>query len=461
MKAGSPVRATNIPAVAASRLSGRIVGYGTAHRPQNLQVQAASQRLSRNGRWRSSCGAVARSTMPPWSSARPGGNAGRASVPPTTSRRRNCPTSRRPAPNTPRSMPRSCRMCILRVDRAYPGVLPPRLQGGRDSRAIPRFQGRNRYNSFTYPQYGGGAVLDGGVLSLSKIGRIPLRLHRPLEGTPKTVTISREADGWYACISCAEVPTQPLAADRRRDRHRRGPEGVPRHGGRRDGGEPTPLPDGGEAACQGAAAGESPQEGQQTPPQGRGAARNARTRRCSGSARTFTTRRRSRCCARYDTIYLEDLRVANLVRNHHLAKSISDAGWAQFRTILEGKAACAGRRVIAVPAQYTSQDCSGCGERVPKSLARAHPCLPLLRTGAGPRRERGAQLSNGPGRPFGDSRGYLRGRTEKPLPFRDGEHVTRNVPDARANHARAGALASSIAGWFGAGWHVVGLRREG
>jgi putative transposase len=81
----------------------------------------------------------------------------------------------------------------------------------------------------------------------------------------------------------------------------------------------------------------------------------------------------------YDTIYLEDLRVANLVRNRHLAKSIADAGWAQFRIILEiileAKAACAGRRVVAVPAQYTSQDCSGCGERVPKSLSvRTHVC---------------------------------------------------------------------------------------
>jgi putative transposase len=77
----------------------------------------------------------------------------------------------------------------------------------------------------------------------------------------------------------------------------------------------------------------------------------------------------------YDTIYLEDLRVANMVRNHYLAKSISDAGWAAFRTILEAKAACAGRQVIAVPAQYTSQDCSGCGERVRKSLSiRTHVC---------------------------------------------------------------------------------------
>ena len=58
---------------------------------------------------------------------------------------------------------------------------------------------------------------------LSKIGRIPIRLHRPLEGTPKTVTISREADGWYVCFSCAEVPMQPLPADWTGDRHR------PRH----------------------------------------------------------------------------------------------------------------------------------------------------------------------------------------------------------------------------------------
>jgi putative transposase len=45
--------------------------------------------------------------------------------------------------------------------------------------------------------------VDGGVLSLSKIGRIRLRLHRPLAGIPKTVTIRREAEGWYACLHYA------------------------------------------------------------------------------------------------------------------------------------------------------------------------------------------------------------------------------------------------------------------
>ena len=50
------------------------------------------------------------------------------------------------------------------------------------------------------------------MLTRSKSGRLRLRIHRPLAGTPKTVTISREADGWYASFSCAEVPVAPLPA---------------------------------------------------------------------------------------------------------------------------------------------------------------------------------------------------------------------------------------------------------
>jgi putative transposase len=83
---------------------------------------------------------------------------------------------------------------------------------------------------------------------------------------------------------------------------------------------------------------------------------------------------------RYDMVYLEDLRVANLVRNHSLAKSISDAAWRQFRTLLEAKAACAGCQVLAVPPVSTSQDCSGvlpdgsrCTQRVAKSLSVRTP----------------------------------------------------------------------------------------
>jgi putative transposase len=76
-----------------------------------------------------------------------------------------------------------------------------------------------------------------------------------------------------------------------------------------------------------------------------------------------------------DVIYHEDLRTANMVKNHHLAKSITDAGWAAFLTILSFKAACAGRSVVAVPPAYTSQICSGCGVVVQKGVSvRWHSC---------------------------------------------------------------------------------------
>ncbi len=79
---------------------------------------------------------------------------------------------------------------------------------------------------------------------------------------------------------------------------------------------------------------------------------------------------------RYDHITIEDLNVCGMVRNHHLAKSISDAGWNQFARILTSKAANAGREVILVNPAYTSQDCSQCGSRVRKSLAlREHRCI--------------------------------------------------------------------------------------
>lgn len=93
---------------------------------------------------------------------------------------------------------------VLRVDRAFQAFFR-RLTSGEGGKVpgYPRFHGRDRYNAFTYPQVGehGGARLDNGLLVLSKLGRIAVRRSRPLEGTPKTVTLSREADGWYACIS--------------------------------------------------------------------------------------------------------------------------------------------------------------------------------------------------------------------------------------------------------------------
>jgi putative transposase len=261
---------------------------------------------------------------------------------------------------------------LLRLERTFQAFFR-RLKNGEQP-GYPRFRGRNRYNSFTYPQYGNGVVLDAGILSLSKIGRIPIRVHRSMSGTPKTVIISREPDGWYACFSCAEVPIEPLPLT----------------------GKETGI-DVGLKVFLVTADGEiveNPRHYRKAEKHLQKAQRRV-SRRKPGSKRRrkavallkrkhqkvrrqrtdFHHKTALALLSTYDTIYLEDLRVANMVRNHHLAKSLSDVGWSAFRTILEDKAAYAGRRVVAVPPAFTSQDCSGCGMRVPKSLSvRTHIC---------------------------------------------------------------------------------------
>jgi len=97
---------------------------------------------------------------------------------------------------------------LARLDKAFQAFFR-RLREGQTP-GYPRFHGRDRYNSFTYKEFGNGARLDNGFLVLAKLGRLAVRWSRPIEGTPKTVTVSREADGWYICLSCADVPTQPL-----------------------------------------------------------------------------------------------------------------------------------------------------------------------------------------------------------------------------------------------------------
>ncbi|TRT84777.1 MAG: transposase [Microcystis aeruginosa Ma_AC_P_19900807_S299] len=84
----------------------------------------------------------------------------------------------------------------------------------------------------------------------------------------------------------------------------------------------------------------------------------------------------ARCVVRFlDVIAQVDLRIKKLVKNHCLAKSINDAAWYQFREWLEYFGVKFGKITIAVPPNYTSQNCSNCGEVVKKSLStRTHQC---------------------------------------------------------------------------------------
>jgi putative transposase len=261
---------------------------------------------------------------------------------------------------------------ITRLDRAFQAFFR-RVKAG-ETPVYPRFHGANRYTSFTYKQFGNGATLDNGCLVLSKIGRVAVRWSRPLAGTPKTVTISREADGWYACFSCEGVPIQRLPETGRETGIDLGLESF------------ATLADGSRIA--------NPRIFRVAERRLKRAQRRV-SRRKKGShrrrkavkllAKAHQTVRRQRqdfhhktalvLVRQYDTIYHEDLRTANLLRNHYLAKSISDAGWSAFLSLLAFKAVCAGKRVVAVPPADTSQTCSGCGVIVQKGLSvRWHTC---------------------------------------------------------------------------------------
>jgi putative transposase len=261
---------------------------------------------------------------------------------------------------------------LTRLDRAFQAFFRRVKNGERPG--YPRFQGSNRYNSFTYKQFGNGATLENGFLGLSKIGSVAVRWSRPMEGAPKTVTISQEADGWYVCFSCADVAINPLPATGRETGIDLGIEAF------------ATLSDGtrifhpgwyrqAERALKTAQ--------RRVARRKRGSYRRRKAVALLAKAHQKVKRQRqdfhhkeARTLVQgYDVIYHEDLRVANMLRNHHLAKSIADAGWSAFLTILAYKAACAGRRVVAVNPAFTRQTCSGCGVLVQKGLSvRWHSC---------------------------------------------------------------------------------------
>lgn len=195
-----------------------------------------------------------------------------------------------------------------------------------------------------------------------------------MEGVLREVRVSLDGDGhWYAALVCSEVPPKPLP---------------PR-------GESVGL-DLGITALATLSTGERVENPRATERFARALAKAQRTqaRRKKGSVRRRKARAHvARLTAkisrvrrdhhnkaalslvrRFDWIAVESLNVRGLASGM-LAKHVRDAGWAQFLTVLASKAECAGREIVPVEPRGTSQECSGCGVVVRKTLAtRTHQC---------------------------------------------------------------------------------------
>jgi putative transposase len=254
---------------------------------------------------------------------------------------------------------------------------------------FPRFKTANRWHSIQLRQDAPTRDVwldeDGKHLHVpAKLGKLlKIKLHRPLVGTPVTAHLVLRADGhWYALIVCETAPQDEqgvlhpaqVACDHpvigldvglkvfladsegglvENPRHYR--RGQQRHAHAQ------------RTACR----------------RKKGSHRRRKANRevakkhlkIARQRRDFHFKAAKRYAERYGRICVEDLNVAGMVRNHHLAKSIHDASWGAFLAILTDKAARAGHVVVRVPARFTTQQYRRCGEHVQKSLSvRTHIC---------------------------------------------------------------------------------------
>lgn len=264
-----------------------------------------------------------------------------------------------------------CQDVLRRLDKTFNAYFR-RVKNGERA-GYPRFKPHQRFSSITFPSYGDGVrLLDSGKLRVQGVGSVKVKLHRPVEGTIKTVCLKREAGKWYACFS-VEVAAKPIEASNLAVGVDMGLENF------------AVLSDGTVIA--------NPRNYRRAQAALRRAQRKVARRKKGGNGRKKAVRdlqaahahvrnqrldfqhklARDLVC-RYGLIVVEDLNVLGLAKGM-LAKSVHDAGWSGFFKKLAYKAESAGRQFVQVDPRGTSQRCSKCGGEVRKALKdRWHRC---------------------------------------------------------------------------------------
>lgn len=227
----------------------------------------------------------------------------------------------------------------------------------------PRFRGRHRYDSFTYPQ--SGFKLLKNVVRLSKIGGVKIKLHRPIEGTIKTCTVRRTLTGkWFITFSCdidhtpIEQPIEPTT----------GIDMGLRNFATFSSGEHIENPHFFKQEEKSLAKAQRKFSKQKKASRSRAKARKVVARvheRVTNKRHNFAHQLSRKIINNYNTVCVEDLSINDMQKDNFrcINKSIGDVAWRNFFNYLNYKAEWAGKRAVKVNPAYTSQTCSKCGTR--------------------------------------------------------------------------------------------------
>ncbi len=268
---------------------------------------------------------------------------------------------------------------IQRLEKAWWRWLTPDKTLKRAGR--PSFKKKGKLRSFCFSRVNhpkAACFLTGTTLRIPRIGEIPVIVHRPiLNGfTLKTATIVKKADGWYVCLSIEDgsvpklMPIDTIKTAVGID------VGLEKFLATSDG-KIVPI-----QQTRRKAQNHLGRQQRKLANQQKGSANYQKQankvakihQRIQRQRKDFHYKTAHFLVRQYDLIAVEDLNIKGLARTHW-GKSILDAAWGSFMTILEAVAVIRGVRVVKVNPNNTSQDCSGCGVKVKKDLSiRWHSC---------------------------------------------------------------------------------------
>ena len=257
----------------------------------------------------------------------------------------------------------------VRVDLAFKSFF--RRVKAKERPGYPRFKSFDRYDSFTFPQ--GGFKLIADKLNISKVGLIKIKLHREIIGKIKTCTIRRQAGKWYACFS-VEYKPKPLKKNNKAVGIDVGLETFAYFSTKEKIKNPRFFKIEQKALAK---------SQRKLSKQKKGSFERKKAKKVviriheniSNRRHNFIHQESRKIVNKFGIICIEKLNIKSMLKNHYLAKSISDVAWNQFAQVLSHKAEEAGRQLVAINPRYTSQKCSQCGTIVKKTLAtRWHKC---------------------------------------------------------------------------------------